>query len=141
MDWGGFLMKLIKLKTIGVVNSPYKIKKGSPHQGRFSNDLSRITILEDYLEGLEGLLDCPNLIVIYWMDRAEPSSLKVIPHGKTEKRGVFSTRAPVRPNPLGVCMVELVKIEGNVLTVRWLDALDNSPVIDIKPFWPEIDCP
>jgi tRNA (adenine37-N6)-methyltransferase len=131
----------MKIKTIGLVSSPFKIKKGSPHQGRFVNDLSKITIFEEYLDGLEGIEKCKNLQVIYWMDRVRTSLLKVVPHGNKEKRGVFSTRAPVRPNPLGLCMVELVKVEGNVLTVRWLDALDKSPVIDIKPFWPEIDCP
>jgi tRNA (adenine37-N6)-methyltransferase len=131
----------MKLKAIGLVNSPYKIKKGSPHQGRFSDKLSTITLFEEYLDGLEGIEDCSNLIIVYWMDRAESASLRVVPHGRSKKRGVFSTRAPVRPNPLGLCMVELVKKENNNLTVKWLDALDQSPVIDIKPFWPEIDCP
>lgn len=131
----------MKLKAIGVVNSTFKLKKGSPHQGRFSEDLSTITIFEEYKEALEGVEKCKNLIVIYWMDRVDQVSLKVVPYGKTEITGLFSTRAPVRPNPLGLCMVELVKREGNVLTVRWLDALDQSPVIDIKPFSPEIDCP
>lgn len=131
----------MKLKAIGLVNSPYKNKKGSPHQGRFSDQLSTITIFKEYIEGLDGIGKCSNLIVVYWMDRAEPASLRVVPHGRSEKRGVFSTRAPVRPNPLGLCMVELVNIEENILTVKWLDALDQSPVIDIKPFWSEIDCP
>ncbi len=131
----------MKLKAIGLVNSPYKNEKGSPHQGRFSDQLSTITIFNEYIEGLDGIGKCSNLIVVYWMDRAEPASLRVVPHGRSEKRGVFSTRAPVRPNPLGLCMVELVNIEENILTVKWLDALDQSPVIDIKPFWSEIDCP
>jgi tRNA (adenine37-N6)-methyltransferase len=131
----------MKLKAIGLVNSPFKIKKGSPYQGRFSDELSTITIFEEYLDGLEGIENCSNLIIIYWMDRSGQASLRVVPHGRTEKRGLFTTRAPVRPNPLGLCMVELVKREGNVLTVKWLDALDQSPVLDIKPFWSEIDCP
>jgi tRNA (adenine37-N6)-methyltransferase len=131
----------MKLKAIGLVNSPFKIKKGSPHQGRFSEELSTITIFEEYLDGLEGIENCSNLIIIYWMDRSGPASLRVVPHGRAEKRGLFTTRAPVRPNPLGLCMVELVKREGNILTVKWLDALDQSPVLDIKPFWSEIDCP
>lgn len=131
----------MKLKAIGLVNSPFKVKKGSPHQGRFSDELSTITIFKEYGDALEGIENYKNLMVIYWMDRADSVSLKVIPHGGNQKRGVFSTRAPVRPNPLGLCMVELVKKEGNVLTVRWLDALDESPVLDIKPFLQELDCP
>ncbi|HHT18764.1 MAG: tRNA (N6-threonylcarbamoyladenosine(37)-N6)-methyltransferase TrmO [Euryarchaeota archaeon] len=130
----------MELKAIGLVKSPYKIKKGSPHQGRFSEELSTIEIFPEYAEALEGIEHFPNLIVIYWMDRSGPVSLKVVPHGRTKKRGLFSTRAPVRPNPLGLCMVELVKRDGNILIVKWLDALDNSPVLDIKPFVSDIDC-
>lgn len=74
-------------------------------------------------------------IILYWQDRAERDKLKVFPHGKSEKMGVFSTRAPVRPNHIGFCLVELVKVDGNTLTVKWLDALDGSPLLDIKPFW------
>lgn len=131
----------MEVKPIGVVNSPYKVKKESPHQGRFSDELSTITIFKEYEEALDGIENYPYLKVIYWMDRADSVSLKVVPYGRKEKRGVFSTRAPVRPNPLGLCMVEQVKREGNVLTVRWLDALDKSPVLDIKPFVQELDCP
>lgn len=130
----------MELKAIGLVKSPYKIKKGSPHQGRFSEKLSTIEIFPEYVEALEGIQNFSNLIIIYWMDRSGPESLKVVPHGRTKKRGLFTTRAPVRPNPLGLCMVELVEREGNLLTVKWLDALDQSPVLDIKPFVPDIDC-
>jgi tRNA (adenine37-N6)-methyltransferase len=131
----------MEFNPIGVVNSPYKLKNGSPHQGRFSNELSKIRIFDSYIEALDGIERCQYLIVLYWFDHAESVLLKVVPHGKVKKRGVFSTRAPVRPNPIGFCVVELVEIESNCLTVKWLDAMDNSPVIDIKPFWPEIDCP
>jgi len=131
----------MKLKVIGLVNSPFKVKEGSPHQGRFSEELSDITIFEEYAEGLEGIGKWSNLIIIYWLDRVNSASLKVVPYGKKEKTGLFSTRAPVRPNPLGLCTVELVKKQGNVLTVKGLDALDNSPVLDIKPFVADIDCP
>ena len=131
----------MKINAIGLVNSPFNVKKGSPHQGRFSDELSTITIFNEYEEGLDGIENYHNLLVIYWMDRADSVSLKVVPYGGKEKRGVFSTRAPVRPNPLGLCMVKLVKKERNILTVKWLDALDQSPVIDIKPFVMELDCP
>ena len=131
----------MKFNPIGVVNSPYKIKKLSPHQGRFSDELSKIRIFDKYAEALDGIELYQHLIVLYWFDQAENVLLKVVPHGKVKKRGLFSTRAPVRPNPIGFCLVELVGIESNCLTVKWLDALDNSPVLDIKPFWPEIDCP
>lgn len=66
--------------------------------------------------------------------------MKVIPQGKTGKSEIFSTRAPVRPNPIGFCLVELVSMDGNKLTVKWIDALDGSPLLDIKPFW-KLDLP
>lgn len=131
----------MQVTAIGWVNSPFKAKKGSPHQGRFSDEVSTITIFPEYAEALEGIESGQNLHVIYWMDRADSVSLKVVPHGGTGKRGVFSTRAPVRPNPMGLCLVKLVQRQGNILRVKWLDALDGSPVLDIKPFWEEIDCP
>ena len=112
----------MNLKPVGTVHSPYKVRADSPHQGRFSEKLSK------------------HFIILYWQDKAERDKLQVVPHGKTEKRGVFTTRAPARPNPIALCLVELVKLEGRTLTVKWLDALDGSPVLDIKPYSVEIDC-
>jgi tRNA (adenine37-N6)-methyltransferase len=129
----------IKLKSIGIINSPYKTKDNSPRQGRYSEETSIITVFDEFIEGLEGLNNYKYFIILYWQDRGERDKLKVFPHGKTEKRGVFSTRAPVRPNPIGFCLVELININKNKLTVKWLDAWDESPLIDIKPFWKELD--
>jgi tRNA-Thr(GGU) m(6)t(6)A37 methyltransferase TsaA len=130
----------MKLKPIGIISSPYKIKSDSPRQGRFSEKLSKITVFDEYLQGLQDIEKHEHLIILYGLDRAEDYRLKVIPPGKTKEQGLFSTRAPVRPNPIALCMVKLIEIGGNVLTVKWLDALDGSPLIDIKPFLPEIDC-
>jgi tRNA (adenine37-N6)-methyltransferase len=129
----------INLKPIGTISSPYKVRENTPRQGRYSDKTSIIIIFDEFADGLEGLVINQHYIILYWQDRAERDELKVIPHGKTEKKGVFSTRAPVRPNPIGFCLVELLMIEGNHLTVRWLDALDGSPLLDIKPFWKELD--
>ena len=130
----------MKLVPIGVINSQYMTKDDAPHQGRFFTETSTITVYDEFLDGLGGLDTNKYLIILYWQDRAERDKLKVIPHGKTEKRGIFSTRAPVRPNPIAFCVVELVDIDKNKLTVKWLDALDGSPLLDIKPFW-DIDLP
>lgn len=123
----------MELTPIGTVRSPYKNKKDTPHQGRNSENLAEIVILPEYEEGLEGIQHKSHLFILYWFDRAEEPVLKVVPHGRKEKRGIFSTRAPPRPNPIGLTLVELVKREGNVLTVKGLEALDGSPVLDIKP--------
>jgi tRNA (adenine37-N6)-methyltransferase len=130
----------IKLKPIGIINSKYKDKEDSPRQGRYSDEKSVIKVFNEYIENLEGIELHKYYMVFYWQDRAERDKLKVVPHDKTEKRGVFSTRAPVRPNPIGFCLVKLLEVKGNELTVQWLDALDGSPLLDIKPFW-KIDLP
>ena len=130
----------MKLKSIGIINSPYKTRAESPHQGRYSDKLSKITIFEEYADGLLGIGDKKHILIFYWQNKAERDKLQVVPRGKTEKKGVFAIRAPVRPNPIALCLVELVEIDGRTLTVKWLDALDGSPVLDIKPFSAEIDC-
>ncbi|MGB9936741.1 MAG: tRNA (N6-threonylcarbamoyladenosine(37)-N6)-methyltransferase TrmO [Methanobacterium sp.] len=130
----------MKIEPIGIINSPYKIKASSPHQGRFSKELSKITIFDEYKDALHDIDRYKHYFIIYLLDRVKDYKLKVIPHGNKAERGLFSTRAPVRPNPIGLCLVELVEIGENVLTVKWLDALDGSPLLDIKPFWPEVDC-
>ena len=130
----------MKLKPIGIINSPYKTRDESPHQGRYSEELSKITIFEGYADGLLGIGNKKYLLIFYWQDKAERDKLQIVPRGKTKKKGIFATRAPVRPNPIALCLVELVGVDGRTLTVRWLDALDGSPLLDIKPFSAEIDC-
>jgi tRNA (adenine37-N6)-methyltransferase len=129
----------MELVPIGIINSQYLSKKDAPRQGRYSTQTSTITVFDEFSEGLDGIGANRYLIILYWQDRAERDKLKVIPHGKTEKRGIFSTRAPVRPNPIGLCVVELVNMNRNKITVKWLDALDGSPLLDIKPYWKELD--
>ncbi|SCG85381.1 tRNA (N6-threonylcarbamoyladenosine(37)-N6)-methyltransferase TrmO [Methanobacterium congolense] len=129
----------MKLEPIGVVISPYKDREDAPRQGRESEVVSKIIIFEDYKEGMEGLEDRSHLIVLYWANRADRNILKVVPPSKTQKRGVFATRSPSRPNPISMCIVDLLEINGKILRVKGLDALDGSPVLDIKPYSPGID--
>ncbi len=130
----------ISLKPVGTVKSPFKSMGEAPRQGRLSQELSEILVFDEYSDALDGVEKCNYLIVLYWMDRASREKLKAIPPGETEERGVFSTRSPSRPNPIGFCVVEVVEVKKNTLKVKWLDALDGSPVIDIKKYSPEIDC-
>lgn len=129
----------MKLRPIGIIDSPYKTREDTPRQGRYLDKTSKIIVFNEFMDGLDGIDKNKYYIVLYWQDRAERDKLKVVPHGKSEERGVFSTRAPVRPNPIGICLVELLEVNNNILTVRWLDAMDGSPLIDIKPFWKELD--
>lgn len=130
----------LHFKPIGVIHSKFENKSQTPRQGRNSEEISEILIFDEYQDGLQGLDRYKHLIVLYGLDRAERDILKVIPPGKTEERGVFSTRAPSRPNPIAFCMVEVIQIRGNRIKVKWLDALNGSPVLDIKPFIPDLDC-
>jgi tRNA-Thr(GGU) m(6)t(6)A37 methyltransferase TsaA len=128
------------LKPVGIIHSPFKKRNDSPHQGRYGDQISEIHIFDGYLDALEGIGRYKHIIVLYWCDKAERNLLKIIPFGKSEKRGVFSTRAPSRPNPIAFSLVDLLEINKNKLTVKGLEALDGSLVIDIKPYWKDIDC-
>jgi tRNA-Thr(GGU) m(6)t(6)A37 methyltransferase TsaA len=133
----------IHLHPIGVISSPFRERGQAPRQGRFSPDLSEITVFPEYSLGLRDLEEHPRLIVLYWCDRSERDVLTATPPHEKERRehGVFATRSPERPNPIALCLVDLVRREGNRLMVRGLDALDGSPLLDIKPFFRDLDCP
>jgi tRNA (adenine37-N6)-methyltransferase len=128
------------IQPIGHVRSPYKEKKDAPRQGRLSDTVSEIVIDDHYLPGLVDIEMKSHLIVLSWFDRADRTTLRATPPHEKIEHGVFATRSPNRPNPVAFSMVDLLGREGNVLMVRGLDALDGTPVVDIKPFSPDIDC-
>jgi tRNA-Thr(GGU) m(6)t(6)A37 methyltransferase TsaA len=128
------------IQPIGYVRSPYKEKKDAPRQGRLSDTISEIVIDEQYLPGLEDIEKKLHLIVLCWFDRADRTMLKATPPHEKIEHGVFATRSPNRPNPVAFSVVDLLAMKGNVLIVRGLDALDGTPVVDIKPYSPNIDC-
>ncbi|HVP94087.1 MAG TPA: tRNA (N6-threonylcarbamoyladenosine(37)-N6)-methyltransferase TrmO [Methanoregulaceae archaeon] len=125
---------------IGVVHSPYKTRKEAPHQGRFSDAVSEIEIFDPYAEGLGDVEKHRHLIVLSWFDQSDRTVLRATPPHTGIEHGVFATRSPERPNPVGLCVVELVERNGTTLNVRGLDSIDGTPVIDIKPYSPGIDC-
>ncbi|MCD6530544.1 tRNA (N6-threonylcarbamoyladenosine(37)-N6)-methyltransferase TrmO [Candidatus Bathyarchaeota archaeon] len=119
---------VIEVKPIGFV-------KREPKLG----DRAKIVLAEELAEGLEGIEGFSHIYVIFWLHKVEDHErrvLKVHPRGIRDLPlvGVFATRSPMRPNPIGLTLVELVERRGNVLIVRGLDALDGTPVLDIKPF-------
>lgn len=128
------------LRAIGVVRSPFKTISDAPHQGRLSGTESEIVIDEAFAPGLKDIEHHPHLIVLCWFDRADRTTLTAIPPHLHTEHGVFATRSPNRPNPVGFCVVDLLGRKGNVLRVRGLDAIDGTPVIDIKPYMRRIDC-
>lgn len=131
----------IELRPIGEVRSPYKKNGDAPRQGRLSDTISLIVIDPAYREGLYDLEKRKHLFVLCWFDRADRTRLRAIPPDRTAESGVFAIRSPDRPNPIAICLVDLLGVENGVLRVRGLDALDGTPVIDIKPFFADLDCP
>lgn len=98
-----------------------------------------VELLEEFVEGLEDLNGFSHIILLYHFHRSEDFQLKVVPFMDTAHRGLFSTRAPKRPNQIGLSIVELEKIEDNILHINNIDVLDGTPLLDIKPYIPEFD--
>ena len=106
---------------------------------------ARVRVFPEFCNGLKGIEDFSHLIILYWIhlrdNEEERRTLLVFPkrHAVKVKTGVFASRSPSRPNPIGLCVVELLKVEKCVLTVKDLDAFEGSPIIDIKPYIPRAD--
>jgi tRNA (adenine37-N6)-methyltransferase len=130
----------IELHSIGYVRSPYKVNGDAPRQGRFSDTVAEIVIDERYRPALWQIEGRKHLWILCWFDRADRSVLRAIPPGQSAEKGVFTIRSPDRPNPVSLCMVDLLEVHDGVLKVRGLDAFDGTPVIDIKVYSAEIDC-
>ena len=129
----------MELKPIGTIHTPYRTSGDAPFQGRFSSETCEIEIFKEYEDGLKNIDQCSHLILLYWLDRADNRLLQThIPYD-ADIHGVFATRSPNRPNPIGFHVAELIKREGNVLRIKGVDALDKTPLIDIKPYSSGID--
>jgi len=128
-----------RLIPIGVIHSPYSKRKHAPSQGRHQNDESTVEVFDPFEPGLKDVETCSHLIVLYLQDQGDRNRLQTRTPWGPEIHGVFATRSPNRPNPIGLCTVELVKRTGRSLEVRWLDALDGSPLLDIKPYSAGVD--
>jgi formylmethanofuran dehydrogenase subunit E len=120
-----------ELKIIGIIHSPYKTISEAPYQG--GEEISEIEIYQEYKEGLKDIQRFTHLDILYWLHKSKGFSLLTKTPWDENLHGVFATRAPHRPNPIGHSIVKLIKKEGNVLKVRGLDAIEGTPVIDIKP--------
>lgn len=121
------------LRFIGRIHTPWTDRLACPRQGRRDGPLCRIEIFEPWAAALHGLEDYESVEVLYWLDRSRRDLVLQSPKRDGTTRGTFSLRSPVRPNPIGTSIVTLVGIEGSVLSVRGLDCLDGTPLIDLKP--------
>jgi|LGOV01.1.fsa_nt_gb tRNA-Thr(GGU) m(6)t(6)A37 methyltransferase TsaA len=135
-------MSMMEFVEIGKIHSEFKTLNNMPIQPTGEKSLKgEIVINEEYAEGLKDLEEFSHLIIIYFFHEVKEHKLIVKPFMDDAKRGVFSTRAPVRPNPIGLSVVEIEKIKGNIIYIKNIDVLDQTPVLDIKPLVPDFDFP
>ena len=133
-------MSEILFKSIGIIHSPFQETAGMPIQPVGGKGVKGKIILDpDYQEGLKDLEGFSHLVLIYYFHRSGNEDLLVRPFLDDQIRGVFSTRAPSRPNRIGISVVKLLEIDGNILEIEDHDLLDQTPVLDIKPYVPEFD--
>jgi len=127
----------IKLKSIGSAQN-----KEKKHFGGWKDVASELVIDKEYQEALEGLEQYSHLIVIYFMHEVKTCDLRHVPQGKDGEVpmvGIFACRCAQRPNPIGITTVELVNIKENIITVKGLDIIGDTPILDIKPYTPQYD--
>jgi len=129
----------LKLKPIGTIHSPYKHRREAPYQGNRSEEISQIELFKEFEEGLKDIEGFSHIIVIYWFHESQGYSLLVKTPWDDTLHGLFTTRSPYRPSPLGLTVAELIDRQKNILTVKGLDALDGTPLLDIKPYVVPID--
>jgi len=129
----------LELNPIGIIHSPYKNRSKTSYQGRKGEVISQIEVFKEFEEGLKDIEGFSHIIVIYWFHRSHGYHLLVKTPWDDNLHGLFTTRSSHRPCPLGLTVVELVARERNILRVKGLDAIDGTPLLDIKPYVPSID--
>jgi len=133
-------MNEIKYKPIGVIHSQFKEPKGTPIQPAGAKGTNgTVEIFPEYTEGLKDVEGFSHIILLYHFHLSKESALIAKPYMDNGMHGVFAIRGPSRPNPIGISVVRLVRVEGNMLHIRDVDIVDGTPLLDIKPYIPEFD--
>jgi tRNA-Thr(GGU) m(6)t(6)A37 methyltransferase TsaA len=129
----------LELKPIGIIHSSYKNRGKAPYQGYRSEKISEIEVFKEFEEGLKDIEGFSHIVVIFWFHKSRGYHLLVKTPWDDSLHGLFTTRSPYRPCPLGLSIVELAAREENILKVKGLDAIDGTPLLDIKPYIPSTD--
>ncbi|MDP8225986.1 MAG: tRNA (N6-threonylcarbamoyladenosine(37)-N6)-methyltransferase TrmO [Candidatus Lernaella stagnicola] len=131
---------VFEVRPIGYVRSEHREPVGVPINAAFAKGVTaRIEILPEYAPGLQDIEGFSHLHLLVFLHRSEGYRLITTPFADDQLRGLFTTRSPRRPNPIGLSVVRLIKVEGNILHVEEIDFIDGTPVLDIKPFHPQAD--
>lgn len=133
------MLEPITLTPIGRIRTPFTSREGIPIQAARSEAEGRVEIEPQYAEGLADIEGFSHLILLYLFDQSPGPRLTVRPFLDDTPHGVFATRHPDRPNPIGLSVVQLIAREGNILRVSNVDMIDGSPLLDVKPYVPQFD--
>jgi tRNA (adenine37-N6)-methyltransferase len=130
----------MNLTPIGIIHSPHQRAGGTPIQAALATGVrGTVEVYPEFAAGLRDLDGFERIWLVYWFDRAKAAELVVTPYLDTMPRGLFATRAPCRPNPIGLSAVRLLDVGGNIVQVEGLDILDGTQLLDIKPYVPAFD--
>ena len=124
---------------VGRIRTPWTRREDCPKNARESEAVCSIEVDPRWAPALKDVETCSHLVVLYWMDKARRDLALQVPRHYGEQRGTFALRSPARPNPIAMSVVRLLKVEGTQLSVQGLDCLDDTPLIDIKPYFASTD--
>jgi tRNA-Thr(GGU) m(6)t(6)A37 methyltransferase TsaA len=124
---------------IGRIRTPWKTRDDCPKNARESDAVCTIEVDPRWAQALAGIESCSHLVVLYWMNRSRRDLVLQVPHHYGVGRGTFALRSPARPNPIAMSVARLVRVDGTRLSVVGLDCLDDTPLIDLKPYFASTD--
>ena len=130
------------LYFIGRIRTPWRTRDDCPKNAREARESGAVCVIEvdpRWAQALKEVATCSHLLVLYWMHEARRDLVLQTPRHYGEPRGTFALRSPVRPNPVAASVVQLLKVEGNRLSVVGLDCLDGTPLVDLKPYFASTD--
>lgn len=127
------------MRPIGIIHSPFTEQAGIPIQASRSQAIGQIEVFPEFAEGLQDIEGFSHIIMLYVFHRSEDYELRVMPFLDNQLRGLFATRHPSRPNPIGLSVVKLLARRDNILEVQGVDVFDGTPLLDIKPYMPDFD--
>ena len=122
-----------QLEFIGTIHTPWTSRLMCPRQGRPDGPICEIEIFAPWVPALAGIAQYPRLEVLYWLHHSRRDLVLQSPASNGDLRGTFALRTPVRPNPIGTSIAEVISVDGAILKVRGLDCLDGTPLVDMKP--------
>lgn len=130
----------VTLRVIGRIRTPFAAAAGTPIQPTYADGAEgRVELEPEYADALLDLEGFERIWLLYQMDRVPRYQARVVPYRDTREHGLFATRSPCRPNPIGMSVVRLLGVEGTVVRVAGVDVLDDTPLLDLKPYVPEFD--